>query len=316
MAEENYGKGLIYEVPADLRYEERIFGTLTLRQLAVFSAFAMLATAVFTKVNADIKLRMAISGAIAAAGFAFATVTPLQEEVEKRVRFLWAPRRGSWTEPETLLRFVRVKGVEGNCAKLHDGRLVSILLVTPLDFSVLADEQKMALLTGYRAFLNSLSFPIQILARTTTLNLREYFAHAKAAAAQAGDRKALSEIESFQEFVEDYVSRRGVHDRLFYLIIPQDAAGNEEEARRQLANKTAICREKLSAAGLMCRELGEGQLVSLYASFLGGHVEADADYLSLLTLLQLAGEERRNFRKTEPQEAERPKKTAANREKK
>ncbi len=61
--------------------------------------------------------------------------------------------------------------------------------------------------------------------------------------------------------------------------------------------KTGTCKEKLSAAGLVCRELEENRLVSLYASFFGGHVEADADYLSLVSLLQLAEEERTGFDK-------------------
>ena len=286
------GRGLIYEVPDDLKYEERAIWVFTLKQLAVFSVFAGAAALIFLKVNADIKLRLAAAGAIVCIGFTFATFAPLQEEVVKRIRYIWAPKRAVWTQPETLTRFIRVKKVCKQHVKLLDGRLLSILAVTPVDFGVLSETQKLALLASYRQFLNSLSFPIQILVRTTKLDLQAYFAGAKARAAAAKDTKALAELEAFEEFVQDYVSSRGVHDRLFYIVISQKPDADEEQALRQLEYKTATCMEKLSAGGLVARRLTENQLISLYASFYGGHVEADADYLSIVSMLEMANEKK------------------------
>ncbi len=291
------GRGLMYEIPADMRYEERVFWVFTLKQLFIFGAFAAVGLLFFTRTNYDVRLRLFLTGACAVTGFVFATFTPLQEEVEQRIRFLWTPKYLNWTQPHMRSQFIRVKQVQGTTAVLQDGRMLSMLLVNPIDFSVLSDEQKMVILAGYRAFLNSLSFPIQIFARTTRLNLREYFTHAKNRARSEGNQGAIADIEAFEEFVEDYVARKGVHDRLFYIVIPQEPCASEEETRKQLANKTSVCKEKLSSAGLTCTELDEQRIVSLYASFFGTHVETNAEYLSLISLLHLAEEEREHWHK-------------------
>jgi hypothetical protein len=299
--EHENGKGMMYEVPDNLKYEERIFWAFTARQLAIFSVFAIVALVIFTDSGIDLRVRLASCGAVCALGFAFSTFQPLQDELEKRVKYLWAPKAASWTQQEAINRFIRVKSVKGREVLLQDGRSLAILLVTPVDFSVLSDSQKRSLLSGYRQFLNSLTFPIQILARTTRLDLQAYFAGAKAAAASARNQAALKEIERFEEFVQDYVGRKGVHDRLFYIVIPQDSGPDTPERQRLLEYKSEICIEKLAAAGIMARRLEEGQLISLYASFFGGHLETDADYLSIVSLLQLSEEEKteRNARGNE-----------------
>ncbi len=291
-SKEAYGKGLIYEVPEELKHEERVFWIFTFKQALVFVAFLVPAFVAFQALGkVDYRVRLGLPALILFTGFIFASVKQVQEAVKKQAAFVFAPKRTSWLDPQMVERYVRVQSVSENAAKTIDGRLLAILLVTPVDYSVLGEDQKMALVHAYRAFLNSLSFPVQVVMRTTKVNLREYFAKAKSRAAMQKDAAALAELGKFEEFVEEFVASRGVNDRLFYLVIPQQAvAGQEEKAALELERKAGICVEKLSSTGLVARRLGQGSLIGLYASFFGGFVEVDGDYLSILTMLDFAEE--------------------------
>lgn len=281
----------MYEVPEELKYEERIIWLFTFKQAVLFSAFAMLAVLLFTRTNLDFKLKVVSCSVILLSGFAVSTIKPVQEELLKRAKYVIAPKKGSWNDSDTLDRYVGIKNIKEGAVLMQDEKLLSVLLLTPIDFSVLSDEQKMSLIYSYRSFLNSLSFPVQIVMRTTKVNLQEYFSKAKEQMALKRDRKAINEMQKFEEFIEEFISSRGVNDRLFYLVILQEKTPNEEESLRQLRNKVSICREKLNNSGIITKELSDNSLISLYASFFGGYVEVGADYLSLLTLLDFSNEE-------------------------
>ncbi len=291
------GRGLLYEVPEDLKHEERVFWVFTFKQALVFAAFLLPAFAAFQALASfDYKLRIGVPAAFVFTGFVVASVKQVQDALVRKAKYTFAPKRSNWMQLETLERFVGVRAFESGFVKSTDGRLLSVLLVTPVDYSVLGEDQKLALVHGYRGFLNSLSFPVQVVMRTTKVNLREYFAKAKAKAAGKRDAAALVELEKFEEFVEEFVAARGVNDRLFYLVIPHEPGADEEKAVRELEQKTSVCVEKLAAVGLVARKLGEESLVGLYASFFGGFVEVEADYLSILTMLDFAGGEYEKLR--------------------
>ena len=289
--ENESGRGLLYEVPEELKHEEKIFWVFSFKQAMVFAAFLLPAFVVFQLLSKfDYRVRIGAAALLVFTGFVFASVKQVQEALVKTVKFSFAPKKGNWMQPEVVSRYVGVQDVRGDVAFMQDGRLLSILLVTPIDYSVLSEEQKMALVHGYRSFLNSLSFPVQIVMRTAKVNLKQYFAAAKSRAAGSGDTVALVELERFEEFVEEFVAARGVNDRLFYLVVPQEKLAEEGKALRELDYKLNICVEKLSSIGLVAKKLSEGSLVGLYASFFGGYIEVDEDYLSVLTMLDFACE--------------------------
>jgi hypothetical protein len=297
MEKDENGKGLMYEVPEELKYEERVFWLFTMKQAAIFCSFLLVAILFFTRTGFNMEIRLAISSAIVFSGFIIASFKQFQDDAVRRIKYMLSPKRGSWTDPEVLNNYVNIQSIPGSAVLMQDGRMLGILLVTPIDFSILSDDQKYALVYCYKQFLNSLSFPVQVVMRTTKINLQEYFASAKAQIALKRDKKAMEEMEKFQEFVEDYVATKGVNDRLFYVIIPQETTGKFHQDSVELTNKVNICKEKLSLAGLNCKLLNDSSLITLYASFFGGYVEVEADYLSLLTMLEMASGEYENLKK-------------------
>jgi len=74
--------------------------------------------------------------------------------------------------------FVRLREVSGDVACLDLGRKIyeyrSILQVDTVNFSLMSEEDKDALIESFKAFLNGLSFPVQILIKNLPYRLDEY----------------------------------------------------------------------------------------------------------------------------------------------
>src|SRR5579875_2818764 len=74
--------------------------------------------------------------------------------------------------------FVRLREVAGDVACLDFGRRIyeyrSVVQVNTVNFALMSEEDKDALIEGFKAFLNGLSFPIQILIRNLPYRLDEY----------------------------------------------------------------------------------------------------------------------------------------------
>jgi hypothetical protein len=279
-------KGLMYEVPEELKYEEKIFLNFTFKESIIFSVGLAVAVLIFTRTALNFNARAGLSVAALFSGFIMARVKPLREKIVKYIKYLTYPKRSNWRDKKSLNRFVKIKDIRKNVVILKD-KTIAVLAVIPSDFSMFSDNGKYSVISAYRNFLNSINFPIQIVMRTGKVNLREYFASAKERIARNRDKKAMEEMDKFEGFVEKYISTRGVNDRVFYLIIPQEGSESEEQLKK-LEYKISICVEKLGLCGLRCKRLDDSALITLYSSYLGGYVEAGADYLSILTMLDMA----------------------------
>src|SRR5690349_21473120 len=127
--------------------------------------------------------------------------------------------------------FVRLHEVSGDVACLKMGKKLfayrSILQVNTVNFALMSEEDKDALIEGFKAFLNGLSFPIQVLIKNRPYRLDEYLQSMEAV---QGD---LAEVaRDHADFVRQLASRRALVKRMFYIVIPADAttAKNKTEA--------------------------------------------------------------------------------------
>lgn len=281
-------KGLMYEVPEELKYEEKIFLNFTFKETIIFSIALGISIIIITRTSMDFKIRVAIGAVVLFTGFIIARVKPLREKIVKYAKYLAYPKRSGWRNKQSLNRFVKIQDIRKNVVVLKD-RIIAVLAVIPTDFSMFSENSKFSTISSYRNFLNSINFPVQIVMRTGKVNLRDYFASAKERIAKNRDKKAMDDMDKFEGFVEKYISTKGVNDRLFYLIISQDGFELEEQLKK-LEYKIDICTEKLSLCGLRCKRLEDSSLITLYSSYLGGYVEVGADYLSILTMLDMAND--------------------------
>jgi hypothetical protein len=167
--------------------------------------------------------------------------------------------------------FVRLREVAGDVACLDFGRRIyeyrSMLQVNTVNFSLLSEDDKDALIEGFKAFLNGLSFPVQILIKNLPYRLDEYL---RSMEAVQGDLAELAHDHA--DFVRQLSSRRALVKRVFYIIIPSDTTTTRNKvealsnAQTQLKLRTEEILRQLERLGLTGHRLTNKEILALYQS--------------------------------------------------
>lgn len=101
-----------------------------------------------------------------------------------------------------------------------EGGAALILRASALNFSLLSEKEQEAITYAYSAFLNSLSFPIQIVVRSQKKDVTNYLKYLKEQEEKQTNGKLKKLIADYQEFVAQIVKRRNVLEKEFYIVIP------------------------------------------------------------------------------------------------
>jgi hypothetical protein len=167
----------------------------------------------------------------------------------------------------------------------------AILEVSATNYTLTSEEEQELIVAGYRAFLKSLTFPLQILVRSQQLDLQPYVQSVleNSLTIQHGTWQELA--HSHAQYVRELAARRTLLEHRFYLIIPSDQAGDTkqhmlggllpfgkndarkrveslEKAQQQLDLRAEVVVQQLASLGLQCRRLAGYELASLYYSCL------------------------------------------------
>ena len=155
---------MAYEIPKNLRYEERIVFGLSFPQLFWLGLFGVFSLVVFLKAPLVFEVRVGLVLVLVSLGASFAFFG-----LFSRLKDLWAFRsslRNAGYFDRRARGFVGVKRVEHSVVFLRGGGACAILQVLPINFSMLSKAEQGAVVGAFRDFLNSLDFPIQVVVRT------------------------------------------------------------------------------------------------------------------------------------------------------
>jgi hypothetical protein len=189
-----------------------------------------------------------------------------------------------------MTRHASVQSTRLGVVAIHDGvvELTGAEFRAVLEVSGTArpfedDARLEAVLAGYAAFLNALSYPLQILVRASPVDLSRYVATLEERGRQVLDGQLAELAHDHASFVQALARKRTLLERRFYVVVPaenppraallgrfgvrRDVAINEprrEAARRQLSFRCDEVARQLGRCGLGLRRLGDIELAELY----------------------------------------------------
>lgn len=300
-----------YEIPQNLKYEEKIAFDLTFMQLFWIGLFGGSAAIILFKTALPLILKVptALFLSLLAIGFAF---FGFWQHLKNLNTYRNSIRKAGYFD-KRLNDFIEAKKVEDDAIHLKNQELRAVIEVTPINFSILGREEQQAIISAFRDFLNSLDFPIQIVMRTANLSLDDYLFDLKQNVLKLNSKELEEQFSSFQEFINKFIQENAVKNRLFYVIVPYSPNSrttvlkdlltgiknlfpgkksktsfqlNREIALNQLNVRAELCREKLKRCGLLTARLNSEQLVSLLASFFESFIEAEQNYFFPITMLE------------------------------
>lgn len=171
-----------------------------------------------------------------------------------------------------------LEAIEDDIVRLVGGQCRAVLEVGSVNFGLQGETEQEATIASFAAFLNSLSFPIQVLIRALPIDVEGYLGDL--------ERRALGLPEGLADLARDHVAylrrlarSRTLLERRFYLVVPaQDgmlrprgwpfarrtAAPTDEAARKQLTFRCDEIERQLGRIGLAVRRLTSVELAQLF----------------------------------------------------
>lgn len=271
-----------YRIPSEIKYEERLFGPLTVKQ----SLYAGIALAIilwaFFFTNLNMMLKFLITGVVGALAIGFIAFD-LETKIKNYLLFMKEEKEISWISPAAR-KLMEIKSIRADTVFLKDGRVLAVVKVRPINFGVLSKEDQDTIIYGFMQFLNSLDFPIQIVMRSVNLDLSDYLDNLKRRIIKRDDKMALAYYEHFSEYMYDYIKENEINDRLFYIVIPAKRHWDEREVIRNLQTRCRGIVDPLSNFGIVSHRLNNKELLNLYASYFTQNFHINEEYLSPITM--------------------------------
>jgi hypothetical protein len=113
-----------------------------------------------------------------------------------------------------------VLDIEGDIVLFRDGGAAIVMESTSLNFGLLSDEEQYAVISAYAAFINSLSFPIQILVRTQRKDISGYLEFLVQAAPKIQNMKLHGIMQGYIKFLSETIQKKNVLEKKFYVVVP------------------------------------------------------------------------------------------------
>lgn len=189
-----------------------------------------------------------------------------------------------------------IEDIREGIVLLKNNAAAAVLQTTAVNFNLLSEVEQDAMIAGYSQFLNSLTFPVQILIRSKKMDISQYLESLENALRGQTNPYLRQQIQSYKLYVAELISKNEVLDKKFYLVVPyQDISlapnvslieallrfltGSEkssqnrprvnrrsllEKAKIQLDPKIDQVAKQLTRVGVKARRLSTQELVELF----------------------------------------------------
>lgn len=117
-------------------------------------------------------------------------------------------------------KFTEIADIKNDIVIFHNGSASLIIEVSPTNFALLSKEEQDAKIFAYASFLNSLTFPIQILINNKRVDISIYIKLLDTEIAKAKDSKVQQYMKGYQAFIGELVKQNIVLDKRFYIVVP------------------------------------------------------------------------------------------------
>lgn len=189
-------------------------------------------------------------------------------------------------------RYLPIAEIKEDTVVLKNGGLRAVLKVNALNFNLKSEVEQQGIIAGYQSFVNTIIFPIQILVRSTRLNIDPYIQNLKRKAEEQMSPLMKDQTVDYANFMEKLVDIADIMQKNFYIVVPVDAPSktkrgliqrflewiNVDDSRAKalqrsrefrsyakvLRDRVTLIQSGLENVGITMRRLKTEELVQLY----------------------------------------------------
>ena len=163
---------------------------------------------------------------------------------------------------------IDIEGISDGILKLPGNQYRIALQVSSVNFELKSEAEQDALIETYQSFLNSLSYPMQILIRIRELDLDKYLDEFKDSVASETEAIYKTQVANYSEFVSSLVVTNKILARSFYVVIPFIGDESDNEIfKEQLGLYSDMAAKGLARLGIHSKKLSSLEILDLFYSF-------------------------------------------------
>ena len=98
-------------------------------------------------------------------------------------------------------RFLPIAEIRNDTVVLKNGGLRAILQVEALNFNLKSETEQQGIISGYESFVNTLAFPVQIVIRSSKMNIDPYLAKLRTIAATQPNELLKKQTMAYADFI-------------------------------------------------------------------------------------------------------------------
>lgn len=190
-------------------------------------------------------------------------------------------------------QFVEIQEIRDDVLILKDGSLRQIIKVGSINFELKSQNEQVAILQGFRDFLNALDFSLEIMVMSRKLNINKYLAVVNELIENQQNELMRIQAVDYSKFIRELTQLANIMSKDFFVVVPfyigpQTKGGimeilksvfrpaetvkkltpeGFESYKSQLNQRTMLVYENLAGLGLGAKTMQKDELTNLYYRF-------------------------------------------------
>ncbi len=218
--------------------------------------------------------------------------TTVTEEPEPRDRKAKdSVRKRQVNAKASTQRFLPIAEIRNDTVVLKDGGMRAVIEVEALNYNLKSETEQKAIIAGYESFVNTLGFPVQIIVRSTKVNIDPYIDQIRTRAKIIETELLREQAEAYAFFLEKIVEVADIMQKRFFVVVPfdttekkkgvlaqffewlgvDDTAGKATQRYREFKEKYTKLKDRVTTIesalgniGLSTQRLTTQELIQLY----------------------------------------------------
>jgi len=200
-------------------------------------------------------------------------------------------KQGTEIRDDATQNLVPIREIRNNIVILEDNSLVTVLMVSSMNFELKSYDEQIATIKAFKSFLSLLEFPVQISVQSRRMDIKPYLQSLEEQLAVKENPLMRTQISEYINFITEFTQDVDIMKKSFYLVVsytPSTASGKKgflnkltsfikkdkkfnfldpklfEEYRLQLEQRADILSSGITRIGLNIEALSTAQLIELY----------------------------------------------------
>lgn len=120
----------------------------------------------------------------------------------------------------TTQKHIPIADITEDLVLFKNGSAALVLQSTSLNFGLLSEKEQQAVIAGYAALLNSLTFHIQILVRSQQKDITSYIKRIEETERKLKNPQLSDIMGGYKKFILESIEKKNVLSKSFYIVLP------------------------------------------------------------------------------------------------